>query len=66
MSEITETEENLWQLLDDISTLFDQHKPVMSPFAEAVLRACEDRGLWLYSPDGFKLERTKRISNINK
>lgn len=53
---ITSTEEALWQLLDDISTLFDIHKPKETGFTKAVWKRCESRIKYLYSPDGYKLK----------
>lgn len=46
----------LWSLLDDISTLGDQHHPASTPYTKAVDRMCEKRCEHMYSPDGYKLE----------
>ena len=49
----------LWGLLDDISTLGDQHKPEETGYVKAGGRACEKRGQYLVSPDGHTLVKTE-------
>lgn len=50
----------MWGLLDDVSTLGDQYKPDQTPYVRAVGRVCEQRGQYLYSPDGQSLVRSVR------
>ena len=59
MSEPTETEKFLWELLDDISTAGDRFKPDLgNGFVSYVLARCERRGEVIHSPDGFALVYT--------
>lgn len=50
--------ETLWQLLDDISTAFDMHKPKMEGFERYVWFKCEQRSKQFQS-DGYKLYATE-------
>lgn len=56
----------LWGLLDDISTLGDQHKPERTAFVRAVDRVCERRGDYLHSTDGHTLVVTNPGGNQSK
>ena len=61
MAEITPTEERLWELLDNISTLYDVYKGrdrSDDPLYRAILIECGKRNLYLHSPDGYGLKRT--------
>ena len=49
----------LWRLLDDISTLGDQHHPESTPYVKAVDRMCEKRSEHMHSPDGHRLVVTR-------
>lgn len=54
-----EKAEELWKLLDNISTAGDAYKPNLDdPFVKYVLRECEKKGKHFES-DGYKLYCTK-------
>ena len=49
------TADKLWQILDDISTLGDIHKPENNLYFRGVNQLCEHRSNYANSPDGQKL-----------
>ena len=47
--------ENLWKMLDNISTFGDMYKPEINGYFKAVNKECEKRSAIMYSPDGYIL-----------
>jgi hypothetical protein len=52
--------EKLWQLLDDIDTASDMFKPEKNAFFGYAMRKAEERGKYIFSPDGYRLVATQR------
>jgi len=50
----------LWEILDDISTVDDWAKSNDSAYRKAAGKLAEKRSIYLYSPDGYKLEVSER------
>ena len=46
---------HLWTLLDDIDTASDMFKPPQNGFYKYVMKKSQERSLYGYSPDGYKL-----------
>jgi hypothetical protein len=57
--------EKLWQLLDDISTAFDQAKPELEWFERKVWCCCESRREH-FKTDGEKLFATQSMPDENR
>lgn len=51
---------SLWDLLDNISTFSDQHKPEHTPYIKAVHDEAEKRNQYMHSPDGRELVPTEK------
>ena len=60
---ITEREQALWQLLDDIDTASDIFKPEMTEFYNYVMGKAEERHKHLTS-DGFVLSENEAVTLI--
>lgn len=56
-SDMRKMAEDLWKLLDDISTALDMFKPEIQGFEKAVIVLCRERHKY-FSSDGYKLYMT--------